>query len=259
VVGLSIWGAVDWARTSESTVPGVPAIADMPQLPEMPEMPAMPSMPDMPAIPDMPSLEDVQGSVDAESLAEAAATADEALELVLPVEPTGEDSELVLDPTEQDPVTPVPTVRPRARDPWRGSVPSLLSRLRRRIQAGHDLGRVDLRALSRYRNAHPRDARSRLLLGHAFLQKGWLTAALDQYERACRVDLAARGDPDLARGLVRIARSEGLATRAADAVVNIYGAEACPTVARARGREHDPVVIARLDALSARLGGCALH
>jgi tRNA A-37 threonylcarbamoyl transferase component Bud32 len=243
IVGVSVWALVSWARSGETTLPDAPTI---PSIVDALGEPALPAPAIDPVPPPTPT--DTTATVDEPT--------DEPMEFVLPVEPTGEDTELVADPTADEPAAPPDAVRPRARDPWRGSVPALLTRLYRRIQNGHELGRADLRALGRYRNDHPRDARSRLLLGHAFLQKGWLTAALDQYERACRVDLGARGDPELARGLVRIARTETLASRASDDVIAIFGDEACPAIARVRARETHEDALARLDALTARLGGC---
>ncbi len=260
---LAAVGFVIWAVRPPSAAPD----AILPELPELPELPAIPEILRVteeapvvpaPAVDPTPEPEtDLAPAADDLSEAELALDAEAAAELIVPSEPTGEDSELVVDPTAEEPEAPVAAVRPRAHDPWRSGVPALLSRLYRRVQNGHDLGRADLRALTRYRNDHPRDARSRLLLGHAFLQRGWLTAALDQYERACRIDLAARGDPELARAMVRIARTETLADRGAASVVLIFGNEACPAIARVRAREQDAAAIARLDALSARVGGCA--
>lgn len=243
-LGLSVWAIGAWSSSAPVALPAVPSVpsaleAHVPAPHVEPAVAPAPT-PEPPELPATP---------------EELASGEDSMVFALPSEPTGEDTELVLDPTADEPAAPV-AVRPRARDPWRGTVPALLSRLYRRIQNGHDLGRVDLRALNRYRNDHPHDARSRLLLGHAFLQRGWLTAALDQYERACRIDLSARGDPELARALVRIARTETLAARASGSVVSIFGAEACPAIARVRAREDDAAELARLDALTARVGGC---
>jgi serine/threonine protein kinase len=246
-LGLSVWAVATWVRTPSEPMPASPAVSVVDPVAVPPPTPTPP-----------PRVEAVrEPEAEPEAVPDTAGTPEDPMEFVLPSEPTGEDTELVADATAEEPAMPVPAVRPRAHDPWRGAVPGLLSRLYHRIQAGHDLGRVDLRALSRYRDAHPRDARTRLLLGHAFLQRGWLTQALDQYERACRIDLSVRGDPELARALVRIARTETLSARASDSVVAIFGAEACPAIARVRARETHADALARLDALTARIGGCA--
>lgn len=126
--------------------------------------------------------------------------------------------------------------RPASRNPWRGSVPSALRRLLPRVQRGRELSRYELRVLTRYRNEHPRDARARLLLGHAFATRGWLTAALIQYQRACAIDLGVRGDPMLLENLVLMARTETLGVTASDAIVRVYGNEAATEVHRLLGR-----------------------
>ena len=126
--------------------------------------------------------------------------------------------------------------RPASRNPWRGSIPSALRRLLPRVQRGRELSRYELRVLTRYRNEHPRDARARLLLGHAFATRGWLTAALIQYQRACAIDLGVRGDPMLLENLVLMARTETLGVTASDAIVRVYGNEAATEVHRLLGR-----------------------
>lgn len=167
--------------------------------------------------------------------------------------PDAEDGELLADPTSEAVVAfEVPTDRPRARNPWNGRVPALLARLHRTV-GRRELSRLELRQATRYRNEHAQDPRARLLLGHAFARRGWLTAALDQYERALALDLGARGDPDLIATVIRIARSESLTARASSIMIAAYGAEASVPLTRAIEREHDPAARGRLEALRARL------
>ncbi|MDQ3037574.1 MAG: tetratricopeptide repeat protein, partial [Myxococcota bacterium] len=119
---------------------------------------------------------------------------------------------------------------------------------------GRDVRQGELRALTRYRNEHPQDARARLLLGHAYMQRGWFSHAIEQYERAMALDLGARGNPELLENLLRAARTETLAEAAGEMVSRIYGAEASSELQRAIARTHDAGERARLEALAARLG-----
>jgi hypothetical protein len=150
-----------------------------------------------------------------------------------------------------------PTVlasRPPARNPMRGRMPRLLDRLHDRVLRGRAIGRGDLAALTRYRNEHPSDPRARLLLGHTFVQRGWLSAALDQYERAFSIDPSSRGDPTMLAYVVRIARTDSLHARASEMVLRMYGHEAREAVQRAIDRAREPDERQRLLALRARIG-----
>lgn len=161
------------------------------------------------------------------------------------------EGDIVEDPTETAGLT-VPATRPAARNPWLSRVPRPLARLRTSFQRG-GLSNAELRALTRYRNEHAVDPRPRYLIGHAFASRGWFTAALDQYERAFSLDLASRGEPDVLSTMVRIARTEGLAARASNMIVTVYGSEAREAVERALSRERDDGARGRLQVLRARL------
>ncbi len=202
---------------------------------------------------DAADLIESDGELDAAEAAEVALT--EATESEAPPEegtaPSAEEGELAADPTVSVGFT-VPEVRPPARNPWAGRVPRQLVRLRTSQHRG-GLSAGELRVLTRYRNEHPQDVRARLVLGHEYIRRGWLTVGLDQYERALGLDLGCRSESDLLPALIRVARTEGLTVRASNMIVAAYGDEAASAVDRAIERERDDEARARLVRLRARL------
>lgn len=202
---------------------------------------------------DAADLIESDGELDAAEAAEVALA--EASEAEAPPEegttPSAEEGELAEDPTEAVGFA-VPAVRPAARNPWAGRVPRQLVRLRTSQHRG-GLNASELRSLTRYRNEHPQDVRARLVLGHEYIRRGWLTVGLDQYERALSLDLACRSESDLLPALIRVARTEGLTARASNMIVAAYGSEAAPAVDRAIARERDDEARGRLQLLRARL------
>jgi serine/threonine-protein kinase len=202
---------------------------------------------------DAADLIESDGELDAAEAAEVALI--EASEAGAPPEegttPTAEEGDLAEDPTESVGLA-VPATRPVARNPWAGRVPRQLVRLRTSQHRG-GLNAGELRSLTRYRNEHPQDVRARLVLGHEYLRRGWLTVGLDQYERALSMDLSCRMESDLLPGLIRVARTEGLTARASNMIVAAYGSEAAPAIDRAIARERDDEARGRLQLLRARL------
>lgn len=183
------------------------------------------------------------------------AEVEEPSEPVEPVDgtaPASDEGDLVEDPTGEDVGLVLPASRPASRDPWSARLPRELARFRQAFVRNGMTNR-ELRNLTRYRNEHALDIRPRLLLGHAYVRRGWLNVALDQYERALSRDLSCRGDPDLLPALVRVARSATLAARAANMIVAAYGSEAQETVDHAIERERDDGARGRLLVLRARL------
>jgi eukaryotic-like serine/threonine-protein kinase len=198
----------------------------------------------------------IDGEPIEDGVAEGLGGADEAAvaETTPPVEgtaPPAGERDLVEDPTEPHGLT-VPARRPAARNPWAARVPRVLVRLRTSQHRG-GLSSSELRLLTRYRNEHALDVRPRLLLAHEFVRRGWLTVALDQYERALSLDFSCRGESDLLPALIRVARTAGLAARASNMIVTVYGAEGREAVDRAIARERDDEARGRLQLLRARL------
>lgn len=129
--------------------------------------------------------------------------------------------------------------RPTARNPWRGGAPRQLERIRRRMRRGRITQR-DLRALGRYRRAHPDDAaRAWILRARIATARGGYQNALVHYRRAYRADPRARGDPRMRRELVHIAATEGLHQEATDELIRMYGTEAVPNLVTLVESERD--------------------
>jgi hypothetical protein len=235
-------GAVDAASlVPEPVAPGPNTPADPVPLPTVGS-----------AVPETGDDEEVE--VTAESEVAEAEVVDPTLDVAPPVDgtsPPAGEGDIVEDPTESRGLA-VLGDRPSPRNPWIGRVPRQLVRLRSsHVRGGLSSG--ELRTLTRYRNEHALDVRPRLLLGHAFVRRGWLTAALDQYERALSLDLGCRGEPDLLAALIRVARTSGLAARASNMIVTAYGSEARQEVDEAIARESDDGARGRLQVLRARL------
>ena len=141
-------------------------------------------------------------------------------------------------------------------NPWhRRPFPRTLASLRRRVLGGGRVTDSTVRALREYARDHRDDVRPGLLLGHAYVRRAWLSDALERYELAYRLSPEARGDPRMLQNLLwMVGTQPPVASRAADAVATIYGAEATAALDEALA---DPDVDAagrqRLEALRARL------
>jgi hypothetical protein len=73
-----------------------------------------------------------------------------------------------------------------------------------------------------------------LLLGDAYLRKGWSQDALERYELAYTLSPDARNDPRMLRNIVHIiATVSVMAPKASEALKRMYGAEAREAVQEA--------------------------
>jgi eukaryotic-like serine/threonine-protein kinase len=177
----------------------------------------------------------------------------EIVEPTLSEEPIPDDGLTAPIPEAPEPARASTGPRAPARDLLRGRLPQPLDRVRDRLERHRSVHQNDVDALTRYRATHPMDPRVRLLIGHSYMQRGWMSAALDQYERAYALDSSSRGDPNMLANIVRIARTETLEPRARAMVLRMYGREARNAVARAIERTRDEGEERRLRALLARL------
>lgn len=129
---------------------------------------------------------------------------------------------------EPDP-EPVVEVEPTAErvDPWAGAVPRELARLKRRVYGRGRITDTLLRQLRQYAREHRDDPRPSLLLGDAYLRKGWSQDALERYELAYTLSPDARNDPRMLSNLVRIVVTVPvMAPKTGETIERIYGAEA---------------------------------
>jgi serine/threonine-protein kinase len=143
-----------------------------------------------------------------------------------------------------------------ARDPWATApVPRELARLRRRVYGRGQVTDAILRQLRQYARDNRADARPSLLLGEAYMRKGWSQDALERYELAYSISADARHDARMLRNLVRIvAEVPGLAPRTSDDIKRMYGAEAREAIDAALGsRTLDDEAIRRLRTLRRQL------
>lgn len=164
----------------------------------------------------------------------------------LPTEATADEAPAPVIEPSSAPRTP-------AANPWRGSIPSTLKKLRAHALKGW---RGDERAISwlrRYNREQPNDARGHLVLAMIFVNREWYSDAAGQYAFAYQRKPESRGDTTMLRNLIAIARLEPTYERAAGLIAGIYGNEATGAVERAVSNTTDPATRARLEQLRARI------
>lgn len=105
-----------------------------------------------------------------------------------------------------------------------------LTRARRRVLRGRQLGDRTEGALKRHAQNHREDPRPHLLLAQSYMNKGWKRSALERYDLAVRVDPNAPADPRMRVDLVRLAADSSVQERAAQMVARIYGDDAAETI-----------------------------
>jgi serine/threonine protein kinase len=140
-------------------------------------------------------------------------------------------------------------------DPAGADLPEELRAAAERIRAGEELSRADLAPLYRHAARYPEDPRGNLLLGDAFVEKGWYSDAIERYYSAHSADPAARRHALMLENLVLLTfENRHVADFAADAIADIYGGEAADAVAAAiasNPRGHGQ--LERLERLYARI------
>ncbi|MBN1655824.1 MAG: serine/threonine protein kinase [Deltaproteobacteria bacterium] len=123
--------------------------------------------------------------------------------------------------------------RPAAANPWADrKVPRILAAYRKRIFRGEKLSEKALKSLRDYQRNHRSDPRPSLLLARAYMVLGWYRDAVERYLLAYKLDARSRGDKHMERDLLEIVRYPKLSYTAAQAVLEIYGAEALKAIDR---------------------------
>ena len=148
---------------------------------------------------------------------------------------------------------PVLNQRPEPRDPWSEPVPEALAAIKARLDRNRSVSRRALTTLHRFAREHPDDARPKILHARAYVVRGRLTQAFPHYLEAFRRDPSARGDAQMRRDLVRMARTPNLHEDATQAVVKIYGPEAAADVSKLIEETRRPADRERLQVLQAKL------
>ena len=121
--------------------------------------------------------------------------------------------------------------RGAAHDPFAEPPPEPLQPYLAMVEEGRVFeDRAEIRSLHLLARAMPDDPRPLLLIGHLYVAKGWYTEGMLRYERAHQLDPSSRGDPRMLATLVMLASRDSVGDRAADLLVQIYGAEASPAV-----------------------------
>ncbi len=146
-------------------------------------------------------------------------------------------------------------VRGEARDPWAEPPPEPLRPFLRMVEEGHAFeDRAEIRPLYVLAREMEGDPRPRILMGHLFFGRGWLTEGIRRYEAAVQLDPTVRGDRRMLANLIEAASRVSVSERAGDAIERIYGVEAVPALqARIDGLEGQPIAQLRLVQLRDRL------
>ncbi|MDD9934247.1 MAG: serine/threonine-protein kinase [Myxococcales bacterium] len=133
-------------------------------------------------------------------------------------------------------------------------VPEDLAAIHAKVSEGNGITKREVGRVRRFARAHRGDPRPFLLLARGFLNQGWRKDAIVRYRRAFEVDPTAVQHAPMLADLIDIAEGEKNAELAADAIVEIYGADAATEVATAMsGRPKASPEHQRLAELSARL------
>ncbi len=124
----------------------------------------------------------------------------------------------------------------RARDPWQEAVPEALKPIRDSLERGARLNVGALGPAYAFARENPGDPRPWLLIAHAYAQLGWMSDSVERYQRAYRADPTCRGDPQMLEDLLKAAVHRVAGRKAAQAIRDIYGAEALPALDKAIAR-----------------------
>jgi serine/threonine-protein kinase len=133
--------------------------------------------------------------------------------------------------------TETPSSATRARDPFADEdMPRVLRSFHERVSRGDTIGEAGIRVLQRYGRDNREDPRHHLLLAHIFVNRRWLSDAVERYELAYQADPTCRGAEWMLSDLIELAKTDQYGERAANLVVTAYGAEAREEVEREIGR-----------------------
>jgi serine/threonine-protein kinase len=135
------------------------------------------------------------------------------------------------------------------------TLPEELRDARRATVRGRWLSRSQVRAVQRFQRRVPRDPRPSLVLARSYRLQNDHVRATRSYLAAHRIDPQVKDFAPMLPDLVRAAMSNR-GTRAATAVVDVYGADALPEIARMLARRDiSATERRRLEALEARVRG----
>ena len=162
-----------------------------------------------------------------------------------------EAKEAQVEPSGQKPASVEPAAHVPARDPWRGALPPVLRSARALVAQHRSAGEKTLNTLRRYNAEHPDDARGHLLLGGLYMNRGWFSDGVQQYQLAFRTDASTRGDTRARADLLSLAEQpEEVWAASRTLLSSTYGAELREPADQAAKRTRDPVARERLLALA---------
>lgn len=145
-------------------------------------------------------------------------------------------------------------------DLFAGDAPELISRAREVTNREVPLSGARLKELYQFGKDHPGDARPHLLMGADSMNRQWYGFAVDHYVRAQKEDPRARQDSRMLQDLAHIAGDEHYASRAGDALRDIYGPSGITAVEDAiaeAGAKGDMARVERLTACASSLSAPA--
>jgi serine/threonine protein kinase len=164
--------------------------------------------------------------------------------------PSAPSDKLPDSPLEAPLANPLPGAEgATARDPWQAAVPAQLRAARALMLKNGRASDKLLNTIRRYNGEHPDDARGHLLLGGLYMNRNWVSDAIQQYQLAFRLDAGARGDDHARSDLLALAgqaseswnqaRALLLATYGRELQGPVSEAEAKTNLALSRTRLHE--------------------
>lgn len=132
-------------------------------------------------------------------------------------------------PAERDPKRAAPEFAGLPQDPWARPAPRLLGQVKRALDRGQAVSKRSDQALRRI-GLRGRDGRAFVLLGRAYIARGWRSDGVEAFEEAVEIDPAVRGDRAMLRALLDLVADASVSVKSSSAVHSIYGAEAVPAV-----------------------------
>ena len=115
-------------------------------------------------------------------------------------------------------------------------MPEALKPIRDKLERGVRLHEGALVPAYAFARQNPGDPRPWLLIAHSYAQLGWMSDSVERYQRAYRADPTCRGDPQMLEDLLKAAVHRVAGRKAAQAIRDIYGAEALPALEKAIAR-----------------------
>lgn len=114
-------------------------------------------------------------------------------------------------------------------DPWSRPAPKLLRQVKRALDQGKSINKRSDQPLRRV-GLRSRDGRAYVLLGRAYMVRGWRSDAVEAFEQAVQIEPGVRADRHMLSVLLELVADNKVTAKSAAAIRSIYGKEAIAAV-----------------------------